>query len=190
MRQARFACIAVVAALLCACATAPKPLAGDFAPSSPRSVREHGGDGQRVRWGGEIIRVDPAADATCFEILARELGSDAHPTRRDTEQGRFLACRQGFYDPEVFTRGREVTITGVVNGSETRKVGEYDYTYPRVAADVIWLWPKPPRVVRVHEPYPWGFGPWNDPFWEPGWGWWGPPVVIVHRHHHADKPAK
>lgn len=177
--------VAAIAALLSACATAPAPLAGDFAPSSPRAVRERGGDGQHVRWGGEIIRVDPAADATCFEILGRELGSDARPDRRDSDEGRFVACRKGFYDPEVFTRGREVTVTGVVDGNETRKVGEYDYLYPRVAADVIYLWPKAPRVVRYYDPYPWGFGPWGDPFFSPLWGY--PPVVIVHRHHKSGK---
>jgi outer membrane lipoprotein len=185
MRYAKFVVTVAAIALLAACATTPTPLAGDFAASSPRTVRERGGEGQHVRWGGEIIRVDPAADSTCFEILAHELRGDARPERRDSDQGRFLACRKGFYDPELFTRGRDITVTGVINGSETRRVGEYDYTYPRVAADVIYLWPNVQRMARYYDSYPWGFGPWGDPFWSPGW--WGPPVVIVHRHHKNGK---
>lgn len=185
MHSPKLVPIVSASVLLAACATTPAPLAGDFAQSSPRSVRDHGDIAQRVRWGGEIIRVDPGAQSTCLEILARELRPDGRPERHDTDEGRFLACRKGFYDPEVFGRGREVTVTGVVNGNETRRVGEYDYTYPRVAADVIYLWP--PRVARYYDSYPLGFGPWSDPFWSPGWGWWGPPVVIVRRHRNGPR---
>jgi outer membrane lipoprotein len=61
---------------------------------------------------------------------------------RDRSEGRFIACRAGFYDPAVFTAGREVTIAGTVTGFEARRIGDYDYRYPRVAADVIYLWPE------------------------------------------------
>jgi outer membrane lipoprotein len=47
-------------------------------------------------------------------------------------------------------------------------VGDYDYPYPRVEANVVYLWPK--RPVYVNTPYPPGF---YDPFWGPGWGPWG-----------------
>jgi len=54
----------------------------------------------------------------------------------------------------------------------SQKVGEYDYAYPRVEADVVYLWPKRPVIVN----YPPGF---YDPFWGPGfgpyWGGWGGP---------------
>src|SRR4051794_18412205 len=100
--------VTAAAALLSGCVSVPPPLSGEYSPTSPQQVREQGGSGQHVRWGGEIIRVDPGADATCFEVLGRELSEDARPDRRDAQQGRFLACRKGFFDPEVFTRGREV----------------------------------------------------------------------------------
>jgi len=175
--------------LLSACASMPpQQLAGDFSRTSPQQARDANTKGQHVRWGGEIIHVDPGADATCFEVLGRELTEEARPDRHDAQQGRFLACRTGFFDPEVFTRGRQITVTGVVDGSERRKVGDYDYLYPRVAADVVYLWPKTPRFVREYEPYPWGYGygPWADPFWNPGYFY--PPVIVVRGHgggHHS-----
>lgn len=167
-----------VAITLTGCMAVPKPLAGDYATVSPQQVRERELPGERVRWGGEIIRVDPGSDITCFEILGHGLSDNARPIPRDDNQGRFIACRKGFYDPEVFTRGREVTVTGHLDGSERRKVGEYDYFYPRVDADVVYLWPKRPVVMR-YDPYPWG--------WSPFWGyssfgpWWGPPPVVIVR---------
>jgi outer membrane lipoprotein len=59
-------------------------------------------------------------------------------------------------------------VTGTLHGAVSQKVGDFDYAYPRVEADVVYLWPKRVPVNR----YPPGF---YDPFWGPGWGGgWGP----------------
>lgn len=177
---------AALAALLGACATIPAPLQGTFSAVTPRDAAAGGGHGEAVRWGGEIINVDPRADQTCFEILARELDTSARPVARDPSAGRFLACRSGFYDPEEFKRGRDITVIGQVNGSEHGKVGEFDYTYPRVAADAVYLWPK--RPLYAASPY---YDPWLGPWWGygPYWGpYWGGPTVIV-RHPPSPPPA-
>jgi len=178
--------VASSALALAACATVPAALQGDYASSKPAG---NGPSGERVRWGGEIIRVETTAERSCFEILGRELDDSARPRRRDESAGRFLACREGFYDPEVFTKGREVTVTGRLDGAEARKVGDYDYRYPRVAADVIYLWRKPVARVGYYDPYPWGFG-YGGYGWDPFWyGPFAPPVVIVRDHpHHAPPP--
>ena len=73
----------------------------------------------------------------------------------------FLACRPGFYDPAVFEKNREVTVVGRVAGYENRRIGGYDYRFPRVEADVVYLWPVRETVDVVQYPAPW---PW--------WGWW------------------
>ncbi len=174
------AVLAVLAGALGACATVPTPLQGQFAPVTPRDAAASGGQGEAVRWGGEIINVDPRTDQTCFEILARDLDSQARPVDRDPSGGRFLACRNGFYDPEEFKRGRDITVVGHLNGSERAKVGDFDYTYPRIAADTIYLWPK--RAMYAASPYydPWyGYGPWwgYGPYWGP---YWGPNIIVRH----------
>jgi outer membrane lipoprotein len=177
------------AALLGGCATAPVPLAGEFAVLTPAQSVADSRSGERVRWGGEIIKVDPRADSTCFEILSRELDGRARPLARDHSDGRFIACRAGFYDPEVFVRGRDITIVGNVTGSEKGRVGEFDYTYARVAAEAVYLWPKRPLVVEQRHN---GWGP--DPFWGPGYGpywgggFWGPPPVIIVKPRPTSKP--
>ena len=130
-----------------ACVTTPVPLAGDFSALTPTESVASGSSGERVRWGGEIIRVDPGADATCFEVLSRDLDSGARPLARDASNGRFMACRAGFYDPEVFVRGRDLTIVGNVTGTEKGRVGEFDYTM-RGRRGAVYLWPKRPLVVR------------------------------------------
>ncbi len=172
------------------CASVPQQLAGTgFSSVTARQAANGAGHGERVRWGGEILKVMPREEDTCFEVLSRDLYPDARPRRRGQSDGRFIACHKGFYDPELYGRGRDLTVVGQIDGTEKHKVGEYDYTYPRLNADQVYLWPKHTRrTVRVYNPYfdpfwGWGYGPsWS------GYGWWAPPVIVVrgsHRHSHG-----
>lgn len=193
--------LAAALALLAGCATIPQPLAGNYTSVSTSSAQQGAARGTQVRWGGEIIKTEPGPQQTCFYLLSRPLDSQARPEAGTSgdHQGRFVACRNGFYDPEVFTRGREVTVTGTLNGTLTDKVGDYDYAYPRVEANVVYLWPK----RQVYNGYRGGYGPgFYDPFWGPGfygpwgggWGYpyggWGRSSIIVvrppHRGGHHD----
>ncbi len=121
-----------------------KPLEGTFNEVSTANAQQGGAPGAKVRWGGEIIKTEPGPQQTCFFVLSEPLDNQARPTggHDGQTQGRFVACRDGFYDPEVFTRGREITVTGTVHGAVSQKVGDFDYAYPRVEADVVYLWPK------------------------------------------------
>lgn len=177
--------LAVVGGLaLGGCATIPQPLAGNYTPVPLASARDGSASNARVRWGGEIIETDPREQQTCFFVLAEPLDSQARPRAGADSMGRFVACKQGFYDPEVFRKGRELTITGTLAGTVQHKIGNYDYTYAKVDADNVYLWPK--RPVYTDRPYD-RFDPWGpcDPFWSPwgcGWGygpWMYPQRVIV-----------
>jgi len=170
--------IGAAVAMLGGCATVQQPIAGkDFSAVTPQQAVAQNTRGERVRWGGEIIRVDPKPDSTCFEVLSRELYGDARPSRHDGSDGRFIACGKGFYDPAVYGKGRDLTIVGQVVGTEQRQVGDYNYTYARVDADGVYLWPHRERDY-AYDPWPYYY----DPFWGP-W-WWAPPVVVVHHNHH------
>lgn len=165
------------------CATIPQPLEGNFPPVSLTAARSGTAITTPVRWGGEIIETQPREQQTCFFVLAEPLDSQARPQPEDNSLGRFVACKDGFYDPEVFQKGREITVTGTLAGTAQHKIGSFDYTYPKVEANNVYLWPK--RPLYVERPY--RYSPWAgfcDPFWSPwGCGWGGPlyypPRVIV-----------
>jgi len=144
------------------CASVPQPLQGNFAPLDPAAATQQDATGKTVRWGGTIAAVESLAGETCFQLVGRSLNDEARPIRNDRAEGRFLACRQGFYEPHVFAQGRSITVTGHVVGYETRKVGDFDYRQPKVAADIIYLWPKR-QAVQVVEVY---YGP---TFWWRRW---------------------
>lgn len=143
--------------LLGGCVSMPAALQGEFTPIQPGEAARSGVIGAPVRWGGRVLKVEPQADYSCFEIVGMPLDTLGRPIWSNRSTGRFLACRAGFYDPEVFLPGREVTISGQVDGYETRRVGEYDYRYPRLAADVIFLWPGYPGAVPTELPAPSGW---------------------------------
>ena len=183
--------ITVLAATLGACATVPSALQGNFDKSTPRDALARV-DGQTVRWGGQIINVEPKVSSTCFAIISRPLDASARPQReQEASGGRFIACHAGFFDPELYARGRDLTVVGRVSGTEVGKVGEFDYTYPVVEATSLHLWPK--RPLYVNNPYyydPWYMGP---PGWRGYWGWsgwgpyWGPGPIIIRDH--GQRPA-
>jgi outer membrane lipoprotein len=174
--------------LLTACAAPPEPLAGTFQEITVEQAQQRDLTGQRVLWGGTIVTVTPSQNDTCFEIVSRPLDREARPRWTDQTSGRFLGCAQGFYDPAVYSMGREVTVVGTLHPSVVRKIGEHDYRYPQVSVEQLYLWPE--RVPR--EIY---YAPWPDTFWYPGWGpygpygpwlygpywspwiWWSPPLV-------------
>lgn len=176
----RIVCLGIATLLLGACATAPKPLQGQFHPVSPQNSVTTNQVGALVRWGGRIIETSPGPDRTCFQILSRPLTSSGRPassTSTDTTDGRFIACRAGFYDPAVFERGREVTFIGRINDFQNTRIGEYEYRLPKLDADVIYLWPVvrevEVRAVPMYDPFwgPWGpWGPWGSPY--RGWRGW------------------
>ena len=176
--------LATAIALLGGCATIPKPLEGNYTNLSTANAQQGDAGGTPVRWGGEIIKTEPGPQQTCFFILSRPLNKQARPESGTDGQdkGRFVACRAGFYDPQVFTRGRNLTVTGTLHGTVSQKVGKYDYAYPLVEANVVYLWPKRPIAVGyrggIYNPYwgsGWAPGYYSAPYWGGGWdgGWDG-----------------
>jgi Slp family outer membrane lipoprotein len=186
----------LAAAALAACARPPQQLQGEFPPVTVAETQATGATGERVRWGGEIVRTTPTDAETCIEIIQKPLDREARPRPVDETMGRFMACGGGFYDPAVFAPRREVTVVGTVESIQTGKVGESSYQFPRVHADTIFLWAPRPVRAYYYDPYPyyggfygwgpywgatwapypywWGPGWWGSPFWFGGAGYWGP----------------
>ena len=137
-----------------ACTTIPEQLEGEYSPLIPKNATEKDLE-TSVRWGGVLLETRPESDFTCFEILSKQLQTSMRPKNSDQAGGRFIGCKPGFYDPEVFKKGREVTLTGKIIHIDIRKVGEYDYHFPVVDIDFMSLWPerRDPAYYNFHGPY-------------------------------------
>ena len=158
------------ACVLAACVTVPKELQGEFAALSPAGVQPDQ-IGSSVRWGGVLVDTRNEKDRTCFEVVSRALDSSMRPRDEDSTTGRFIACTAGFHDPQVYAEGREVTVTGQIQGLETRKIEEFDYRYPVLEITDLVLWDERPDVVvydRFYDPFYYPYY-WGHPYY---WGYY------------------
>jgi outer membrane lipoprotein len=171
-RLTRLAALLLVSGMLpLGCTSIPVQLEGEYTSLIPENATDKDIK-TAVRWGGVVLETRPEEDFTCFEILSRQLSKSMRPTYSDQDGGRFIACKPGFYDPEVFEKGREVTLTGEIIYMDTRKVGEYDYRYPVIDIEFMSLWPVRRNVVYVgvydpFRPYYWHYPPYGFryPYW-------------------------
>jgi outer membrane lipoprotein len=171
--------LTVIVALVSACTTVPEQIQGPYTQVSPARV-DPAVFGTEVRWGGIILNAKNKNEHTCFEILSRDLDKHLRPEREDFTAGRFIACKSGFHDPEVFTRGREVTLTGRIRNIEERELDGFSYRYPVLDVDNLVLWKKRQTVMVVDHASPyWGYpyGAWGYPYgaWGYPYGGWGYP---------------
>jgi outer membrane lipoprotein len=115
--------------------------------------------GQQVRWGGTVVKVENANQTSRIEVLAYSLNNYARPIPGQPSQGRFIVDIEGFIDPLVYTQGREVTVTGSVTGGQNGLIGGFDYRYPVIKGETHKLWPPREEVEIVpvyrhwHEPW-------------------------------------
>ncbi len=163
-RMIRTTSLVILTGLLAsACTTIPEQLKGEYTPLIPENTSEK--DLQTaVRWGGVILETRPEDDFTCFEILSKQLEKSMRPEKADQSGGRFIACKPGFYDPEVFEKGREVTVTGKLIHMDVRKIVDYDYHFPVVDIEFMSLWPERRERINydyygMYRPYYWHYPP-------------------------------
>lgn len=132
---------------------------GEFASLDPEAA-DASDIGAHIRWGGRLLQVLPERERTCFEILSLPLDGEARPKTIADPGRRFLACREGFADPAAFPDDRPVTVTGRLTGFVTREIGDYDYLYPVVRIESLFVWPERPEYHPYPSPMPW----WHHPY--------------------------
>lgn len=118
--------------------------------------------GETVIWGGRIIETLNEPDKTLLRILQTPLDFMAMPEDEEASQGRFLAEIDRYLDPEVYRKGRPVTVAGKIVGARAEPLGDMEYLYPLVQVEEIHLWKQ----------YPPAYGP---PYPYSSWTWFGSP---------------
>ena len=121
-----------------------------------------------VRWGGSIARVENRVDETWIEVVEQPLQRYGRPKGSADSGGRFVARIGGFLDPAIYAEGRQITVTGALESTVRRDIGEHPYEFPVVAVSEHRLWQEQPAVEYYDYPpyyydfnYGFGvFGPW------------------------------
>ena len=126
--------------------------------------------GKMVLLGGVIIKTENKQDGTLIEVYQTELDYYGKPINTDVSKGRFLALYNEFLDSEIYSKGREVTIAGIVKGQKVIKLGEIDYSYPYLVAQEVHLWKE--EQPRKYSPY--HLDPLYPFWWYPWYRGYGP----------------
>lgn len=126
--------------------------------------------GSVVVWAGVVIEAKNTQEGTLIQILQRPADFFGAPGQTDRTGGRFLALYPSYLDVAVYSKGREVTVGGVIEGKRVMPLGEIRYAYPLVLVKEIYLWPDTSKERLAPYPYP-GYPWWYDPFWGP---WYTP----------------
>ncbi|RUO37225.1 starvation-inducible protein [Aliidiomarina shirensis] len=126
--------------------------------------------GEQVRWGGIIAEVRNRENNSEIEVVGFALRSFGRPQSNDETYGRFRVVVDGFADPEVYAKGRMITVLGAYTETEAGMIGEYVYEFPVVQASGVELWrEEAPRVddwrYDIYSPryrnYLYGVGPYR-----------------------------
>ena len=116
--------------------------------------------GKTVIWGGEIVATENQKDGTALvTIYQRPLTSYYAPDIYSDSEGRFILKTDKYLDPYSYSKGRKITIGGVILGGENKREGEIEYWYTAVSAKEIHLWDE--AHYRNSDPFYY----YNDPFW-------------------------
>jgi outer membrane lipoprotein len=133
-------------------------------------------EGTIVIWGGRIIKTVNDVNSSAIYVLKLPLDSSGEPRVQANTSGRFIASSKGFMDPEVYKRGRLITVAGAIAGLETHPVQKTKYAYPVVTIKQIHVWLVERRYNYYYYPawgyyYPGWYWGWY-PGWSVGWGWY------------------
>jgi len=129
--------------------------------------------GKMVIWGGVIVKTKNLKNGTQIEVLQTYSDRNGAPINNDISKGRFLGLYDGYLDSEIYKKGREVTVAGVVDGKKTLAIGETDYVYPVISIKEVHLWEKGINAYTYpnYGMYPRYRGRWS--YWRyPYWGWY------------------
>ena len=113
--------------IIASCATKP-PEKIQQAPINDVTLAEVAADPKRfvdtpVRWGGSVLKaveIDEAdGQRLQLEIQEYPLGEDGKPIQSATPGARFIAQIYPPYKKDQYFRGRMITVTGLIVGTET-----------------------------------------------------------------------
>jgi len=134
--------------------TADRAVTFEHIQADPLSLK-----GKTVILGGLIFQILYVKNGTYIEIDQKELDYWGKPRRTNRTGGRFIVLHPRALDALLFAPGREITVAGVVTGTEKRSLGESAVMCPLINAREIKLWPqekpgwdKPQFLDPLHDP--------------------------------------
>jgi outer membrane lipoprotein len=125
-------------------------------------VRMHAGEymDRKFIFGGVIAETLNTREGSQIEVVQSPLDRWGNVISRDISEGRFIVTTKAHLDPLIFRAGREITISGVLTGTQEKTLGGTEYTYLIFEAKEVHLRP----YEISYYPYPYWWEPVYDPY--------------------------
>ncbi len=122
--------------------------------------------------GGIIVDTKVTEEGTLIEAIYVPVDSYGYLKGVGPSDGRYLALYEGFLDPLIFRKDREITLAGEFIENRRGRIGEMDYVYPLFRIKELYLWEERRYYYYISPPPPpwyyprWWYNPWwYDPWW-------------------------
>ena len=116
--------------------------------------------GKKVILGGVIVETRVLTAGTEIEVVQKKINSSGYPEAGDQSGGRFIFLKKSFLEPEIYSKGREITGVGKIKGTTMGKVGERPYKFPVIEVEELVLREDIERNPYFYPPY---WDPWFNP---------------------------
>mgnify|MGYP006097974745 CR=1 FL=1 len=131
---------------------------------------------KNVMFGGVIVETRNYPDKTEIEVIQKHLDYFGYPSRGDETEGRFVFVKDGFLEPEIYSKGRYVTGAGKLKGSKNGKIDNREMKLPVIEVAELRLWEDFSKTPYFYS-NPYSYGPYGGPFfsYRRGFGRFGHP---------------
>lgn len=127
--------------------------------------------------GGIIVETKITAEASIVEAIYVPVDRYGNLLDIDIASNRFRAVYpkgEGFLDPLIYRKGREITMAGELIMADSGKIDEMDYVFPVFEIKELYLWEEK-KYYYMYPSYPGWYSPyyyprypyywWDDPLW-------------------------
>lgn len=136
--------------------------------------------GKMVILGGTIVKTSNTSEGSIIEVVQKPLDYDGRPLDRDESSGRFLVKSEEFLDSAIYSKGKDITVAGVIAGKKEMKLDEIMYTYTVIIPKELHIFKPYPMIIygypssgifydpyHRYRPYPLSGYPYIYPYWGP-----------------------
>ncbi len=126
--------------------------------------------GVPVRWGGIVVDVENEKHFSLVQVVFYPLDYSGRPQLYKLGEGRFVVKSPEFLDPAVYSKDKEITVAGIIDGNIEQTVGKRVIQVPLLSVTAIHLWPSYPNYYdnRYYGPSPYFGYPGYYPFYRGG----------------------
>ncbi len=104
-----------------------------------------------MRWGGVVADVSNHEDHAELTLVQFPVTRYGKPISTTNSAGRFSVKSDRFLDPVIYETGALVTVVGLINGEQTRKVDQKSLRMPLVTMTDSQVWPE--QYAHRKRPY-------------------------------------